>query len=45
MTPSGAGGLLRYNEEYPSKLKISPEMVLVLIAIVVIGMTIIKIAF
>jgi preprotein translocase subunit Sec61beta len=44
-TPSGMGGLMRFNEEYPSKLRISPEMVVVMIAIVIIGITIIKIAF
>jgi len=44
-TPSGMGGLMRFNEEYPSKFQISPELVVVLIAIVVIGITIIKVAF
>ena len=44
-TPSGMGGLMRFNEEYPSKFQISPEMVVILIAIVVIGITIIKVAF
>ncbi len=44
-TPSGMGGLLRYNEEYPSKFRISPEIVVVLIAAVIIGITIIKLAF
>jgi len=44
-TPSGMGGLMRFNEEYPSKLQISPEAVVVLIAVVIIAMTIIKIAF
>jgi len=43
MMPSSGGGLLRYNEEYPSKLQIKPEMVIVLIAIVVAGMFILKI--
>jgi preprotein translocase subunit Sec61beta len=43
-TPSGMGGLLRYNEEYPSKIQISPEQVVILIAAVIIIMTIIKIA-
>ena len=40
--PSGGGGLLRYSEEYPSKFKISPEMVIILIAIVITAMTILK---
>jgi preprotein translocase subunit Sec61beta len=44
-TPSGMGGLMRFNEEYPSKFQINPEMVIVLIALVVVAMTIIKVAF
>jgi preprotein translocase subunit Sec61beta len=43
--PSGMGGLMRFNEEYPSKLRISPEIVVVLIVIVIIGMTILKLTF
>lgn len=43
-TPSGMGGLMRFNEEYSSKFQISPTQVIILIAIVIIGMTIIKIA-
>ncbi|MGK0209124.1 MAG: preprotein translocase subunit Sec61beta [Patescibacteria group bacterium] len=27
----GAGGLMRYNEEYDSKLKFGPEMVIVMV--------------
>jgi preprotein translocase subunit Sec61beta len=41
--PSGSGGLLRYNEEYPSKITISPQQAIVLIIAVVVIMTIIKI--
>lgn len=41
-TPAGAGGLMRFNDEYPSKLRISPEMVIILIAIVVVGITVLK---
>lgn len=41
-TPSGMGGLMRFNEEYPSKFKISPEQVIILIVAVVIIMTVIK---
>lgn len=37
-TPSGMGGLQRFREEYPSKLQIKPEVVIVMIGIVVIGM-------
>ena len=44
-TPSGMGGLMRFNDEYPSKLQISPEMVIIMIVLVVIAMTIVKIAF
>lgn len=42
-TPSGMGGLMRFNDEYTSKLRISPEMVIVLIAAVVVGITFLKI--
>jgi preprotein translocase subunit Sec61beta len=44
-TPSGMGGLMRFNDEYNSKLQISPQMVVVMIALVVIAMTVIKIIF
>jgi len=44
-TPSGMGGLMRYNEEYPSKIQIKPEIVVGLIVVVIIAMTIIKIVF
>lgn len=40
--PSGIGGLLRYNEEYPSKLQISPEIVVAMIVVVVIAMAALK---
>ncbi|MBM3247749.1 preprotein translocase subunit Sec61beta [Candidatus Pacearchaeota archaeon] len=43
LMPSGSGGLLRYNEEYPSKLRITPQQVVILIVAVVIAMTAIKI--
>lgn len=42
MMPSGSGGLLHYNEEYPSKLKITPQQVVILIILVVAVMTGIK---
>ncbi len=42
-TPSGMGGLMRFNEEYSSKLKITPEQVVIVIVAVIIVMTIIKI--
>jgi preprotein translocase subunit Sec61beta len=44
-TPSGMGGLMRFNEEYPSKFQFPPEAVVILIAAVVVIMTIIKISF
>jgi len=37
--PSGFGGLTRYNEEYPSKVKISPIGV-ILMVVVVVGLVI-----
>ena len=43
--PSGMGGLMRFNEEYPSKLRVSPEQVVVFIVIVIIAMTALKLAF
>ena len=33
--PSGFGGLMRYKEEYNSKLKISPTHVILLIILVI----------
>lgn len=41
-TPSGMGGLMRFNEEYPSKLKISPEQVVILIVAIIVIVTAIK---
>ena len=42
-TPSGMGGLMRFDEEYPSKLLISPEQVIILTAVVIVAMILIKI--
>ena len=42
-TPSGMGGLMRFNEEYPSKLQITPEMVTIIIAAVIVCMALLKI--
>jgi len=42
-TPSGMGGLMRFDEEYPSKFQISPEQVIILTATVIIAMILIKI--
>lgn len=33
--PSGFGGLMRYKEEYDSKLKISPTQVVLMIILVI----------
>jgi len=41
--PSGIGGLVHYNEEYTSKLKLKPEHVIVLIIVVVVFVAILKI--
>jgi len=42
-TPSGMGGLLRYDEEYPSKFQLSPQQVIILIAVVVVVMIILSV--
>ena len=42
-TPSSAGGLQRFTEEYNSKLQMSPEMVTIMIAAVIVVMTLVKI--
>ncbi len=34
--PSSMGGLVRYNEEYESKLKLKPEHVIIFIIIVIV---------
>ena len=41
-TPSGMGGLQRFNEEYHSKFQISPETVTIIIGIVILGTAAIK---
>jgi len=43
LMPSGSGGLMRYNEEYRSRLRISPNMVVVFIILVVLIMAGLKI--
>jgi preprotein translocase subunit Sec61beta len=43
-TPSGMGGLMRFNEEYASKFKITPQTLVVIIAVIIVGITILKIA-
>jgi preprotein translocase subunit Sec61beta len=41
-TPSGMGGLQSYNEKTGSKVQISPEMVVIIIGVVILGITAIK---
>lgn len=43
--PSGSGGLMRYNEEYKSSFMLSPNQVVIFIAVVIIGMAVLKIMF
>ncbi len=40
--PSGSGGLMRYNEEYPSKLKLKPSHVIIFIIAVILLVAIFK---
>ena len=42
MTPSGSGGIIRYDEEYPSRLMMRPEYVIGFIILVVIAMAALK---
>ncbi|MBS3074375.1 preprotein translocase subunit Sec61beta [Candidatus Pacearchaeota archaeon] len=44
-TPSGFGGLMRYNEEYPSKFKLSPIAVVSLIIAVILFVIALNIFF
>jgi len=41
--PAGYGGLVRYGEEYESKLKLKPEHVIAFIIVVVLLVTVLKI--
>ena len=45
LMPSGSGGLMRYNDEYKSKLTLTPNHVVILIVIVILGMAILKLFF
>ena len=45
LMPSGSGGLMRYNEEYKSKLMLDPKHVVVLIVVVILGMAALKLFF
>ncbi len=41
--PAGFGGLMRYNEEYKSKIMLDPKHVIVLIILAIIFVTALKI--
>ena len=41
--PSGSGGLMRYNEEYKSSLRMSPTHVIVFIIIIIAFVAALKI--
>ena len=43
--PSGAGGLMRYNEEYKSILKIKPAHVVLFIILIIALLAVLKIFF
>ncbi|MBI2630529.1 preprotein translocase subunit Sec61beta [Candidatus Pacearchaeota archaeon] len=43
--PSGMGGLLRYNEEYPSKLMLKPSHVVAFIILIILFSISLKIFF
>ena len=43
--PSGFGGLTRYNEEYDSKFKFSPGIVILLVILSVLGVLALKFIF
>ena len=43
--PSGSGGLMRYNQEYNSKLKLKPSHVVLLIIAIIAFAAVLKIFF
>jgi len=43
--PAGFGGLLRYNEEYDSKIKLKPSHVIAFVILIVIFVLVMKIFF
>lgn len=45
MMPSSGGGLMRYSEEYKSKLKLKPAHVVVLIILILVFVAVLKIFF
>ena len=40
--PSGAGGLMRYNEEYESPFKVSPEVIVLFVVLIVVFVSMLK---
>jgi len=44
-TPSGFGGLMRYNEEYPSRFKLSPTHVVAFIIAIILFVIVLNIMF
>ena len=42
--PSGSGGLVRYSDEYKSKVQLKPVHVIIIITVVVIAEIILKFA-
>ncbi len=43
--PAGFGGLVRYSEEYESKLKLKPEHVVIFIIAVIVFVSLLKLFF
>ena len=43
--PAGFGGLMRYKEEYPSKLLIKPVHVVALIVLIIVFSIVLRIIF
>lgn len=43
--PSTGGGLMRYNEEYKSKLMLKPTHIIVFIVFIIVFVSILKIFF
>jgi len=43
--PAGFGGLVRYNEEYPSRFMLSPKHVVIFIILIILLTTALRIFF
>lgn len=43
--PAGSGGLMRYNEEYKSSIKLKPSHVILFLILVVVAVAVLKIFF